>query len=132
MANRFNDARVPMRDIIDCSAHTGTLFQRARAGAQTFEASLSFTEQQRITSAAEDDLEAQQETMTVEVPDLPFETVEDLAERVRGAEDLLSQAQRNREIPGRWLPLLDRLTRHYIRGDIGWNPWDDWNNGGWR
>jgi hypothetical protein len=132
VANRFNDERVHMRDIIDCSAHAGTVFQRARAGAQTFEASLSFAEQRRITTAAEDDLEAQQETMTVEVPDLPHDIVEDVAERVGGAERLLDEAQRTGAIPDRWQSLLTRLARHYLRGDIGWNPWDDWDDGGWR
>jgi hypothetical protein len=132
VANRFNDERVPMRDIIDCSAQAGTVFQRARAGAQTFEAGLSFAEQRRITTAAEDDLEAQQETMTVEVPDLPHDIVEDVAERVGGAERLLDEAQRTGAIPDRWQSLLTRLARHYLRGDIGWNPWDDWDDGGWR
>jgi hypothetical protein len=132
VANRFNDECVHMRDIIDCSAHAGTVFQRTRAGAQTFDASLSFAEQRRLTTAAEDDLEAQQETMTVDVPDLPFGIVEDIGERVRGAEQLLDQAERNGSIPERWRALLSRLVRHYINGDIGWNPWDDWDDGGWR
>jgi hypothetical protein len=132
VANRFNEARVPIRDIIDCSAHAGTVFQRARAGAQTFEASLSFAEQRRMTTAAEDDLEAQQETMTVAVPDLPVGTVEDLGERVRGAERLLDQAQRTGAVPERWQSLLTCLERHYLRGAIGWNPWEHWDDGGWR
>lgn len=132
VANRFNAEPAAIRDVIDCSAHAGTVFQRARAGAQTFEASLSFTEQQRIKTAAEDDLEAQQETMTVEVPDLPQDIVDDVAARVRGAEDLLGQAQRDGAIPDRWQSLLTRLARHYLRGAIGWNPWEHWDDGGWR
>lgn len=132
VANRFNHERVPIRDVIDCSAHAGMVFQRARAGAQTFEAGLSFAEQRRITTAAEDDLEAQQETMTVEVPDLPHDIVEDVAERVGGAERLLDQAQRTGAIPDRWRILLNRLERHYLRGAIGWNPWENWDDGGWR
>jgi hypothetical protein len=132
VANRFDDARVPIRDVIDCSAHAGTVFQRARAGAQTFEAGLSFAEQRRVTAAAEDDLEAQQEAMTVEVPELPQAIAEDVAERVRGAERLLDQAQRTGAIPDRWRALLNRLERHYLRRAIGWNPWDNWDDGGWR
>jgi hypothetical protein len=93
---------------------------------------LSFAEQRRVTAAAEDDLEAQQEAMTVEVPDLPHDIVEDVAARVRGAEALLGRAQRDGAIPERWQSLLNRLARHYIRGAIGWNPWEHWDDGGWR
>lgn len=132
VANRFNEARVPIRDVIDCSAHAGTVFQRARAGAQTFEARLSFAEERRLTTAAEDDLEAQQETMTVEVSELPPDIVQDVEERVGGAERLLDQAQRTGAIPDRWRALLNRLERHYLRGAIGWNPWENWEDGGWR
>jgi hypothetical protein len=132
VANRFNAEPVSIREVIDFSADTGTVFRHARAGAQDFDARISFSDQQQITSAAADDLEAQQETMTVEVPDLPHDIVEDVAERVRGAEQLLDQAERNGSIPDRWRALLNRLERHYIRGAIGWNPWDDWDDGGWR
>jgi hypothetical protein len=132
VAARFDEARVPIREVIDCSAHAGTVFQRARAGAQTFEAGLSFTEQRRVTAAAEDDLEAQQEAMTIEVPELPQAIADDVAARVGEAERLLDQAQRSGAIPDRWRALLTRLARHYLRGAIGWNPWDNWDDGGWR
>jgi hypothetical protein len=132
VAKRFNAEPTAIRDVIDCSAHAGTVFQRARAGAQTFEAGLSFAERRRVTAAAEDDLEAQQGAMTVEVPELPQAVVEDVAARVRGAERLLDQAQRTGALPDRWQALLTRLERHYRRGTIGWNPWDNWDAGGWR
>jgi hypothetical protein len=132
VAAQFDEARVAIREVIDCSAHAGTVFQRARAGAQTFEAGLSFAEQRRVTAAAEEDVEAQQEAMTVEVPALPQAVADDVAERVRGAERLLDQAQRSGAIPERWRALLTRLERHYLRGAMGWNPWEHWGAGGWR
>ena len=54
-----------------------------------------------MTSAAEDDLEAQQAAMTVEVPDLPADTVEDMTQRVRDADALLTQAGRTGATHGR-------------------------------
>jgi hypothetical protein len=132
VAARFDEARVPIRDVIDGSAHAGTVFQRARAGAQTFEARLSFAEERRVKAAAEEDLEAQQEAMTVEVPELPQAVADDVAARVREAERLLDQAQRTGALPDRWRALLTRLERHYLRHAIGWNPWEHWEDGGWR
>jgi hypothetical protein len=132
VAARFDEARVPIREVIDCSAHAATVFQRARAGAETFQASLSFAEERRVTAAAEEDVEAQQEAMTVEVPALPQGVADDVSARVRGAEQLLDQAGRSGALPERWRALLTRLERHYLRGGIGWNPWEDWEHEGWR
>jgi hypothetical protein len=132
VAARFDEARVPIREVLDCSAHAATVFQRARDGAQTFEARLSFAEERHIIEAAEADVEAQQETLTVEVPALPQDVADDLAARVRGAEQRLDQAARTGALPERWRALLTRLERHYLRGAIGWNPWEDWDDGGWR
>jgi hypothetical protein len=132
VAARFDEARVPIREVIDCSAHAATVFQQARAGAETFQASLSFAEERRVTAAAEEDVEAQQEAMTVEVPALPQGVADDVSARVRGAEQLLDQAGRSGALPERWRALLTRLERHYLRGGIGWDPWEDWEHGGWR
>jgi hypothetical protein len=132
VAAQFDRERVPIREVIDCSPHAGTVFQRARAGAETFTAELTYTEQRRVTSAAEDDLETQQETMRVEVPDLPLETVDAIGARIRRAEVLLAQAERNGEIPEEWRALLRLLAGHYLNDHSGWNPWEDWDEGGWR
>ena len=62
--------------------------------------------------------------MTVEVSDLPFETIENIAERLRGAEQRLGQAQRNNDaIPEQWQVRLTYLVDHYMHDDLSWDPW---------
>jgi TolA-binding protein len=120
--SRFTVEPAAIRDVVDCSPHAGTVFQRARAGAETITAELPYTDQRRVTSAAEDDLEAQQEAMTVEVPDLPSETVEDVAQRVRDADALLAQAGRTGVLPDAWQTLRTHLVDHYLHDDLGGTP----------
>jgi hypothetical protein len=89
-------------------------------------------ESRRVTSAARDDLEAQRASMTVDVPDLPAETVDDIAQRVRDADALLAQAGRTGELSAEWQTLRTHLVDHYLNDDLDWDPWDEWDDGGWR
>lgn len=130
--HQFTVEPAAIRDVVDCSSHAGTVFQEARAGAETFTAELQYQDQRRVTSAARDDLEAQQAAMTVEVPDLPSETVEDISQRVRDATELLAQAGRTGELSDEWQTLRAHLADHYLNDDLDWDPWDDWDDGGWR
>ena len=132
VVNQFTIEPSAIRDVVDCSSHAETVFQQARAGAETFTAELDYQDRRRVTSAAEDDMEAQQESMTVEVPDLPAETVDDIAQRVRDANELLAQADRTGELPDEWQTLRAHLVDHYINDDLDWDPWDDWEDGAWQ
>ena len=40
--NQFAVEPAAIRDVVDCSAHAGTVFQQARAGAETFTAELEY------------------------------------------------------------------------------------------
>ena len=133
VANQFTVEPANIQAVVgDCSAHAGNVFQRARAGADNFTAELDYQQRRRVTSAAENDLEAQQEAMTVEVPDLPAETVEDIDQRVRDANDLLAQAARTGELSEEWQTLHTQLVDHYLNDDTDWDPWDDWEDGAWQ
>jgi hypothetical protein len=132
VANQFTPEPATIRAVVDCSAHAGEVFQRARAGAETFEAELDSQERRRVTSAAEDDLEAQRETITVEVPDLPEETVADIDQRIRDADALLAQAGRTGELSEAWQTLHTQLADHYLNNGDDWDPWDDWEDGAWQ
>jgi len=130
--NQFTVEPAGIRDVVDCSSHAGTVFQEARASAETFTAELDYLEQRRVTSAARDNLEAQQEAMTVDVPDLPAEAVEDIAQRVRDASELIAQAERTGELSDEWQTLRTHLVDHYLNDDLDWDPWDDWEDGVWQ
>jgi hypothetical protein len=132
VANQFTVEPAAIQEVVDCSAHAGTVFERARAGAETFTAELDSLEQRRVTTTAEDYLEEQQALMTVEVPDLPAETTDDITRRISDANDLLAQAARTGELSDEWQALHTQLIDRYLNNDIGWDPWDDWNNGEWQ
>jgi hypothetical protein len=132
VATQFTVEPAAIQGVVDCSSHAGTVFARARAGAETFTAELDYQESRRVTSAARDDLEAQQASMTVDVPDLPAETVDDIAQRVRDADALLAQAGRTGELSAEWQTLRTHLVDHYLNDDLDWDPWDEWDDGGWR
>jgi hypothetical protein len=132
VATQFTVEPAAIQGVVNCSSHAGTVFARARAGAETFTAELDYQESRRVTSAARDDLEAQQASMTVDVPDLPAETVDDIAQRVRDADALLAQAGRTGELSAEWQTLRTHLVDHYLNDDLDWDPWDEWDDGGWR
>ena len=134
VVNQFTvePAETAIRGMVNGQAHANTVFERARAGAETFTAELDYQQQRRITSAAEDDLEGQQASMSVDVPDLPAETVDDIAQRVSDANGLLAQADRTGELSDEWQTLRTQLIDHYINDNTDWDPWDDWDNEGWR
>jgi predicted nucleic acid-binding Zn-ribbon protein len=132
VVNRFTVEPTVIERVVNCASHASTVFQRARAGAETFTAELAYEERSRVTSGARNNLEAQQEAMTVEVPDLPEETVEDIEQRIRDANALLSQAARTGELSVEWQELRTHLVDHYLNDDLDWDPWDDWDDGGWQ
>jgi hypothetical protein len=79
-----------------------------------------------------DDLDAQQAAMTVEVPDLPFEVIEDIAARIARAEQSVARAERTGELSPEWEALRTHLVDHYLHDDLDWSPWMDWDYGAWR
>jgi hypothetical protein len=70
--------------------------------------------------------------MTVEVPDLPAETVEEIEQRMRNAESLLAQADRTGALSDAWQTLRTHLVDHYLHDDQDWDPWNDWEDGAWQ
>ena len=65
---------------------------------EIFTAELPSEQKFRITSNASYNIQEQERDLTVEVPDLAPEVVEDITERVHGVEVLLNQAARDGEI----------------------------------
>jgi hypothetical protein len=132
VANRFTVEPENIRRVVNCENRANVVFERARAGAETFTAELSYFESSHVTSAARSNLEDQQEAMTVDVPDLPADTIDDINQRVRDANDLLDQADRTGNLSGEWEELRQELVDHYMNDDLSWDPWEDWDNGAWQ
>jgi len=137
VSRRFQTDRVAIEDIVDFSDQAREVFRQARAGAQTFDAELSWEAQHSLTSAAHDDLDDQQEAMSVEVPALAEETMEVVEGHLQRAEDLLAEAQRVGELPSAWQDLLRQLQERYPGNPErfrigGYDPWDEWREGRWR
>jgi hypothetical protein len=128
VAERFDATRVPIREVVNLEGTAGHVFERARAGAQTFQAPLAWAVEQRIMMAARDDLEAQQEELTVEVPPLADDLLTDVDQHLQEAETLLSEAQRVPEetLSDGWQGLLRELRTP------GYNPWWQWRRGQWQ
>jgi hypothetical protein len=126
VAGQFRVDRVPIRDVVNLDRQAGHVFQRAREGAQTFEARVAWEVERRIMSAAHDDLDAQQEEITVEIYPPAEETLADVDQRLRDAEALLASAQRDGEVPSAWQELLRQLRTP------GYNPWRQWRTGQWQ
>ena len=136
VAGQFRVDRVPMQEIVDFTDQAGEVFQRARDGAQTFEANVPWDTERRIIAAARADMAEQQETMAVDVPHLSEETLAEVNRHLQQAEALLASAQRDGEIPPQWQTLLRQLQEHYPSDpdeyDVGgYNPWDEWEDGRW-
>jgi hypothetical protein len=128
VAARFDTARVPIREVVNLDGMAAHVFQRARDGAQTFEAQLDWAVQERIRTAAGDDLDAQQAGLTVDVPRPTDELLDEMNEHLDAADALVSEAVRLPEetLSDGWRVLLRELRTP------GYNPWRAWRRGAWR
>jgi hypothetical protein len=132
VTQQFVTEPADIRAVVDCSPSATTVFERARAGADTFTAELDVGEARRVRSAAEAELEAQQETIAVEVPELARDDAAAMAQAMRDAWARLNQARRRGALPETWRRLREQLTDYFIREQQAEEIWEAWEDGAWR
>jgi hypothetical protein len=134
----FDVDRVQIRDRVNFSPVAGEVFRQARSGAETFDAWVPVAIEQRLSAAARNDVDAQQDEISVEVPAVAEDILSDVSQRLQASEALLASAQReDGELSPQWRTLLEQLEERYSSNpddeDLSsYDPWSEWEAGAWQ
>jgi hypothetical protein len=131
VTSQFDPDRIPMQRIVDFSPQRNAVFERARGAGESFEASISFREQQRIEQAAEAEVIQQQEHIRVDLPDLDAEAVQTVEVTLQTVDEAIDQAQAREVEDGHLTSRMAQLRRYFRDGNDSYDLWEAWQIGEW-